>query len=1259
MQSPKIIKIANKDSPQINSTINKKVTPYTFNTIQKRKITTKTLDKNKISPNNKSIIKPSILNQPNTRILKQQKKSIRDARRRKISNDTDEEMEDVQDENNSEEIIENSPINSKENSDNNSNKNKPINNQINNEELNNNKNNNYQKENSPRKQITKKNMTEIQMIESGDKFSIIKEANKLYPQITLAQLLSASPTLRKELEQGCKPKIEKLICSLNNPDIPLIVGEIEGRNLKILYDSGANINVITTNGFNKLKNKEIEECEPQNITFADGTSVSSKSVTTLKININNSCTIIEKFYIVDFNNPYFDIVMGRKIQKKYRLYLDPDDDCIYQKNKNNPKKITKIINNNNIDDIPLMNSIVITKEENQEFITTLNDILNSVPRKIKRQFKRILTKYRNCMATSMSQLTTAKLEPHSIITTTEKPIKLKPYKLSKEHSDILKNEIISLLKKGLIIPSHSPWSFPVLLIQKKNGKWRLCIDYRKLNEITIKDSYALPFIDELISSVRGAKIFSALDLYSGYHQIPMNPNDIEKTSFTTKFGNYNFKVMPFGLTNAPATFQREMNRILLPLIGNCLFVYIDDIVVYSKTLEEHLFHLKQVFEIFSHYNLSLNLQKCKFFQEKVEVLGHVLTPNGLKTVPSKVQSIALWNAPRNVNELRSFLGLASYYRKFIQNFSIIADPLFKLLKKNQKYIWSNECNEAFENIRQYLLSDPILSYPDFNKEFIVRTDASTQGIGAVLLQVEEDKLEHPICCISRTLSKSELNYSVTDLEGLAINFAIQKFRQYLISNKQPTIFITDHKPLLGFFKNSIPIKGRHMRWIEEFNKYKIELKYEKGKKNVFADALSRLPSKDSNKIINCVNTILADFNPKDLNLPEGIIKYFTKNYQVVNNILYYKKDDLYLKVIFKDEDKKDIINRAHEAGHEGAEKTTNRILKSYYWPGIWNDVRMWIKSCRKCQLCRPKPFPKNTEDNATPVEQPFTRVGLDIIGPLPMTKNGNSYIITLVDYFTKWPEAKAISNIKSEEVIKFLIEVITRHGPPEIIVTDNGSSFISDITKMMIDLYGSWVHFVSPHHPESNGMIENRNREIGKILRLLVENENEWDEYLPSALWALRTTKSSKTKFSSFELLYGRRDTWPLEVMFPDIYKDPNETEEEYIFRRFLRHQNWVKQATEYSNYANQYWEHRIGLSKALKKNYKPGDYVMIRLIGRSKLNPYFYGPYKVVNKQKFNTVVLEDPQTGRLLDRNVHIKNIFPYVLPEQERTSRDEVHS
>ena len=1266
MQSPSINKIATTSTR--NSIENNSKITYLINTVQKKKSSsTKTLNKNKLNPSNKSIIKPAILNQPKIKLIKQQKREIRDKRRRaQDTSDEDDEMETTNETETIEENDTSSEIEMIEDTDK-LDKEKKVTNEIHNESKNNkdekNKTeNNYDektKENKNSKTITKRNMTEIQMLNKDQKFSITDEAQNLYPRINLSQLLAVSPSIRKELEQGLKPRVERIICSLTNANLPIIVGESHNIPLKVLFDTGANVNIITQESFNKLKCKNIYKTDREvEIKLADNTIVTTNYCTEIKLKIGDKLIIHDEFYIIDYTNSYYDIIIGRSIQKKYRLLIDPDDDAIYQKGENNTLiKITEIIYNNE-HEIPFVNAIIISTEEEKEFDETLSEIINNVPESIKNEFRKLIEQNKGCMATSLSQLTTANLEPHTITTTSDKPIKLKPYKLSKDHSDILKNEIISLLNRGLIEPSHSPWSFPVLLVQKKNGKYRMCIDYRKLNDITVKDSYALPFIDELISSVRGAKIFSALDLFSGYHQIPMNKKDIEKTSFTTKFGNYNFLVMPFGLTNAPASFQREMNRILLPLIGECLFVYIDDIVVYSKNIKEHIQHLKKVFNIFTKYNLSINLQKCQFFKKEVEVLGHVLTPNGLKTSQNKVKSIALWDKPTNINQLRSFLGLTSYYRKFIKNYSIRANPLFRLLKKNSKFNWDNKCNNAFEDLRQCLLTDPILVYPDFNKHFIIRTDASTKGIGGVLLQVEEDKLEHPISCVSRSLKPAEENYSITDLEGLAVIYTLKKFRQYIVSNKNQTIFITDHKPLTGFFKKSLPVKGRHLRWIEEFNKYNIIIKYEKGKNNVFADALSRLPSEENEGILLTINSILNDFNPKDLDLPEGIIKYFSKNYQVIDNTLYYKKNDMYLKVIYRDEDKKDIINRAHNVGHEGSEKTAQRIMQSYYWPGIWNDVKMWVKSCHRCQLFRPKPLAKNTEDHITPIEKPFTRVGLDIIGPLQETKQGNNYIITLVDYFTKWPEAKAIPNIKSEEVIKFLNEIFSRHGPPEIIVTDNGSSFISDITKMMVDLYGSWIHFVTPHHPQSNGMIENRNREIGKILRLLLENEQEWDECLPSVLWALRTTKSSKTKFSSFELLYGRKDTWPMEIMFPDIHREEGETEEEFNFRRFLRHYKWVKEAMDYSEYANKYWEHRMGFSKALKKRYKIGEYVLIKLFNRSKLDPYFYGPFKIVKEPKFNTVVLEDPRTGKLLPRNVHLKNIYPYTIREEKLpTSRDEV--
>lgn len=256
-----------------------------------------------------------------------------------------------------------------------------------------------------------------------------------------------------------------------------------------------------------------------------------------------------------------------------------------------------------------------------------------------------------------------------------------------------------------------------------------------------------------------------MDLYSGYHQIRMDDDSIEITTFTTKFGNYQFKVMPFGLTGAPATFQREMNRILFPLIGKCVYNFIDDILIYSKTVEEHLVHIKQVLEIFKEHKLKINIEKCCFMQTEVEVLGHKVTDQGLKPIDEKVKSIREWKAPTNVHELRSFLGAIGYYRKFIDQYAKTSAPLCKLLRKKVQYIWSTEQEESFQKLKEKLINAPILKYPEFDKEFIIRTDASYDGVGGVLLQKNDDNdIEHPVHFISRTLTKSEKNYGITDLE---------------------------------------------------------------------------------------------------------------------------------------------------------------------------------------------------------------------------------------------------------------------------------------------------------------------------------------------------------------------------------------------------------------------------------------------------------------------------------------------------------------
>jgi len=332
------------------------------------------------------------------------------------------------------------------------------------------------------------------------------------------------------------------------------------------------------------------------------------------------------------------------------------------------------------------------------------------------------------------------LYPHAIrLKENSQPVKQRAYRTSKMKADIIKEELTKLLNKGLIAPSQSPWSYPVVLMPKKNGKWSLCIDYRRLNELTIKDAYSIPFIEEILFSIGGkVEAISTLDLFSGYHQIPVKKEDVEKTSFTTMFGNYTFLVMPFGLTNAHATFQREMNRIFFPLIGKCMFVYIDDVVIFSPSVEQHLIDLEAVFKVILDNGLKINLEKCQFFKESVEVLGHLLTTSGVRPTSDKIMAIRNWITPKNVTQLRSFLGTVGYYRKFIPNFAKRAAILYGLLKKGQDYEWQRIHQGSFEELKEYLIRDPILKFLDFSTPFIIRTDASYEGFGGVIIQKHDN-----------------------------------------------------------------------------------------------------------------------------------------------------------------------------------------------------------------------------------------------------------------------------------------------------------------------------------------------------------------------------------------------------------------------------------------------------------------------------------------------------------------------------------------
>jgi hypothetical protein len=395
----------------------------------------------------------------------------------------------------------------------------------------------------------------------------------------------------------------------------------------------------------------------------------------------------------------------------------------------------------------------------------------------------------------------------------------------------LESQLTELKDKGFIRESSSPWGAPILFVKKKDGTFRMCIDYRELNKLTVKNRYPLPRIDDLFDQLQGAKYFSKIDLRSGYHQLRVREEDVPKTAFSTRYGHYEFLVMPFGLTNAPAVFMDLMNRVCRPYLDKFIIVFIDDILIYSKTKQEHAIHLRKALELLRAERLYGKLSKCEFWLEEVKFLGHVVDKDGIKVDPSKIEAVENWRRPETPTEIRQFLGLAGYYRRFIENFSKIAQPLTLLTHKDRSFDWGDKQEEAFRILKEKLCNAPVLSLPEGSDDFIVYCDASGQGLGCVLMQ--RGKV---IAYASRQLKIHEKNYTTHDLELGAIVFALKCWRHYLYGTK--SVIYTDHKSLQHIFTQK-DLNMRQRRWLELFSDYDCEIRYHPGKANVVADALSR------------------------------------------------------------------------------------------------------------------------------------------------------------------------------------------------------------------------------------------------------------------------------------------------------------------------------------------------------------------------------------------------------------------------------------
>ena len=531
-----------------------------------------------------------------------------------------------------------------------------------------------------------------------------------------------------------------------------------------------------------------------------------------------------------------DLVPGEVISNAHEAFAKPD--------LGDPENQSDFEDTPFASDAPEVRDLLEPRSTVDELIANINTVLderfaspgNRLTKKQQEDIRRLCLDNFKLFAAKPSDLGRTSRVVHDIDTGDEAPIKQNPFRCPEPHKKVVEEHIEDMLRAGVIEPSESPWASRVVLVKKKDGKLRFCVDYRKLNNVTKKDVYPLPRIDDILDQFRGAQYFTSLDCMSGFWNVPLTDEAKEKTAFATHLGLFQFVAMPFGLCNAPATFQRAMTQCVAGL--GVPGPYLDDIPIATKTWEEHVELLSKVFKRLLEWDFRLKLEKCDFACDHVTYLGHVITAQGIKTNPKLVDKVRGFPAPKDISGLRSFLGLTGYYRRFIPNYATVAAPLTALLKKGVQFTWNDAREEAFNLLKAYLTCDPILKYPDFDKEFILQTDASDYGVGAVLSQIQEDGHDHPIAYASATLNKHERNYSVTEKECLAVVFAVKVFRPYLLGPKPFTV-VTDHAPLTALAKHR-DTAGRLGRWNLILSEFKFHVRHKPGRAHANADALSRM-----------------------------------------------------------------------------------------------------------------------------------------------------------------------------------------------------------------------------------------------------------------------------------------------------------------------------------------------------------------------------------------------------------------------------------
>ena len=877
----------------------------------------------------------------------------------------------------------------------------------------------------------------------------------------------------------------------------------------------------------------------------------------------------------------------------------------------------------------------------------------------------------------------------------------------------------------------------------------MCIDYRKLNAVTIPDAHPIPPISQTIDALAEAKYFCALDLSAGYMNVQMDESSRDKTAFVTRSGLYEYTRMSFGLINAPSTFQRLMEYVLHNCHWSIAMVYLDDILVYGKTIEETMANLEEILKRLEAAGLKLKPKKCKLFKTEVLYLGYIIGRGEVKTNPDKVKDIMEFQAPKTDKEVRRYLGLTGYYRKFVKGYANIAHPLNRLLNKGVEFRWGEKEETAFQTLKDKLVSAPILSMPSASKEdrYILTTDASQASLGAILSQLQKGE-EKVIAYSSKTLSKCERNYCITRKELLSIVYHVNHYRMYLLGTGK-FLVKTDHKALKSLF-NFKDMNPQLSRWMELLSSFEFEIEYVPGTKIQQADFMSRCSGKQCFCTYSCSDPCSEDFASKpcqlrpveeivrqleqqdeedhidllndeivsaievddeeqskepsdklsypwtittlkeaqnsdkelkpvidaltqakkpkfsevasESELTKALLAQWTSMF-VLEGILYRKfttqanevRDQVVVPKVFR----KDILRYFHDnkmSGHFAAAKVYKRIHRRHYWPFMQRDIEEYVRSCLSCQRKKnPKRFycahlQKYVVGNC------FERVGMDLLGPLPLTYEGNKYVLVIADYFSKWVEAYAVPDQSAEATAEILCSRwITLHGCPFELFTDAGSNFRSKLIQEICRHFEIAQFQAIVRNPASNGFIEIINFSLSQMLSKIDKlDPHNWDTYLPYLSMAMRSTDHCSTGVSANKIVFGREIMMPYEAVTPREASMYECTVDEYAVK--LRDRLASAHETARNTMQKMFKYREKAHNSRLRENkYKLRDAVfywapVVKRGQCKKLLSFWKGPFYVV--QVVSDVVYRIQGPEKNSNRIVHHNQLKPAFVRDEDKT-------